>query len=54
MFMTKIRMFLFILLLAITAYSKAMTAAKSAEQKQNQCEMNLEKSFARGDQNHGR
>lgn len=54
MFMTKIRMFLFIFLLAITAYSEDLTTVKSAEQKQNQCEMNLEKSFARGDQNHGR
>ncbi len=52
--MTKIRMFLFIFLLAITAYSKDMTAVENAEQKRNQCEMKLKDSFARGDQNHGR
>ncbi len=52
--MTKIRMFAFIFLLAMTAYSKDMTALKNTEQEQNQCEMNLNVSFARGDQNHGR
>ena len=50
--MTKIRMFLFIFLLAITAYSKDVTAVENAEQ--SQCGMNLKDSFARGDQNHGR
>ena len=52
--MNKIRMFLFIFLLAITAYAKDVMATVSAKQILNQCEMNFENSFARGDQNHGR